>query len=264
MKLTDQQLRFYDTFGLLKFPGLFKDEIIAITGAFEDVWAATGRQHDYTQRSMIAPFADRNEYLSGLLDDPRIDGVVESILGDDYNYAGSDGNYYVGDTKWHSDHHPYAPYHSLKIAFYLHPVTRDTGCLRVIPGSCHWGDKFTEAVDEVVPVTAESRPEQNWGVDGSEVPAYPIESEPGDMLLFNHKTKHSSWGGGDRRRMFIYNFEQHFPDDLLPSLRGLLERRREGGEEAPYGDAMLHTADPGRRRHLEQHLQVWEELATGS
>ena len=260
MKLTEQQLRFYGTFGFLKFPGLFEDKIDDITRAFEEIWAASGREHDYKKRSMIAPFADRSDYLSGLLDDHRLDGVVSSILGDDYNYAGSDGNYYVGDTKWHSDHQVYSPYRSLKIAFYLDSVTHDTGCLRVIPGSFHWGDKYAAAVDEVVRNTRDSRPEEKWDVLGSEVPAYAIESEPGDMLLFNHKTKHSSWGGGDRRRMFTYNFEQHFHDELMSALRELLWRRRERGDEELYGEAMLHTAGPERRRHLDQRLQVWEEL----
>ena len=264
MKLTDHQLRYYDTFGFLKFPSLFRDDIDQVTEAFEDIWTGSGRTHDFQERSTIFPFADRSGYLSGLLDDPRIDGVVSSLLSDDYNYAGSDGNYYVGDTKWHSDHRPHSPYHSLKIAFYLDAVTSDTGCLRVIPGSCHWGDKYAGALDEAVPVTAESRPDENWGVPGTEVPAYAIESEPGDMLLFNHKTKHSSWGGGDRRRMFTYNFEQHFSEDLMSSLRELLATRRERGEDAPYGEAMLRTAGTDRRRHLEQRLQVWEEPVAGS
>ena len=37
MGLTEQQLRFYRTFGFLKFPGLFAAEIGAITDAFEEV-----------------------------------------------------------------------------------------------------------------------------------------------------------------------------------------------------------------------------------
>ena len=261
LRLTDEQSRFYDTFGFLKFPGLFKDDVDDITAAFERVWKEGGREHDFKERSMIVPFADRSEYLSGLLDDPRIDGVVTSILGDNYGYGTSDGNYYVGDTKWHSDHLPHDPYHSLKVAFYLDPVRSDTGCLRVIPGSCLWGDKFTAAVNEVVPVTTGSRPEL-WGVHGSEVPAYAIESEPGDMLLFNHKLKHSSWGGGDRRRMFTYNFEQYFPDNLIGSLRKLVVPYHERGDDAPYGEALMRTAGPERMRHLEQRLQIWEGLST--
>ena len=265
LRLTKEQSRFYDTFGFIKFPGLFRDDVDDITNAFEEVFQTvfreTGREHDFQQRSSIAPFSDLSEYLSGLLDDPRMDGIVSSILGDDYGYSGSDGNYYVGDTKWHSDHLPTDPYHSLKVAFYLDPVRADSGCLRVIPGSCYWGDKFTNAVNEVVPVSTASRPEL-WGLHGSEVPGYAIESDPGDVLLFNHKLKHSSWGGGDLRRMFTYNFEQHFPDDLMGSLRGMLVSHRETGNSAPYGEALMRTAGPERMKHLRQRLQIWEELAT--
>ena len=214
MKLTDHQLRFYETFGFLAFPGLFEDDIEDITDAFEQIWSESGQTHDFEKRSSIIPFADRSEYLSRLLEDPRIDGVVSSLLGDDYNYAGSDGNYYVGDTYWHSDHLTDSPFHSIKIAFYLDPVTRDSGCLRVFPGSCNDGDRFTEALNPVIEGPREGRSEKLWGVHASELPGYPIESNPGDMVLFNHKTKHSSFGGGDRRRMFTYTFEQHFQDEI--------------------------------------------------
>lgn len=257
MRLSEQQLRFYRTFGFLKFPGLFRDDIGWITDAFEEIWAASGRTHDRLKRSMLIPFVDQHERLSALLDDPRIDGVVASILGDDYNYETSDGNYYVGDTKWHSDKEPDDPHESLKIAFYLDPVTRDTGCLRVIPGSVHSGDAFLAALHEAVPFTTSSRPDDFWGVAGADVPAYPIESQPGDMLLFNHRIKHSSWGGGDRRRMFTLNLEARYDDADLPALREKIASDA-GGREASmtraYGEAMIRTAGPERMRHLEQRL----------
>ena len=75
------------------------------------------------------------------------------------------------------------------------------------------------------------------------------------MLLFNNKLKHSSWGGGDRRRMFTYNFEQYFPDNLIGSLRKLVVPYHERGDDAPYGEALMRTAGPERMRHLEQRLQ---------
>ena len=72
------------------------------------------------------------------------------MLGPGYTFEASDSNLYVGDTGWHGDYGWYpsmlqeggpdpkfvkSRYHpGLKLAFYLDPVTRDTGCLRVIPG----------------------------------------------------------------------------------------------------------------------------------
>jgi hypothetical protein len=104
MKLSKQQLAHFETFGFLYFPGILADEIDEITLRFENVWAVHGgghhgRKHDKEQRSALPPFIDQDKYLSAMLDDPRIDGIVSSILGDDHNYTASDGNFYVGDTE---------------------------------------------------------------------------------------------------------------------------------------------------------------------
>ena len=129
MTLSEQQLTFFKTFRYLVFPGLFADEADAISDEFERVWAEHGgghhgRPHDNTRRSALLPFIDQSEYLSALLDDPRIDDVASLLLGDDYNYEDSDGNYYVGDTNWHSDGYARSKYRYIKFAFYLDPVAR--------------------------------------------------------------------------------------------------------------------------------------------
>ena len=96
MNLTDHQLAFFDTFGFLAFPGLFADDIDKITGAFEKIWANHGgghfgREHDGKQRSALIQFIDQDEYLSALIDDPRIHDVCASLLGDDFNYSAATG-----------------------------------------------------------------------------------------------------------------------------------------------------------------------------
>ncbi len=265
MGLTEQQLQIYRTFGFLKLPGAIADDIDDITAAFEEVWAASGRTHDRMKRSMLIPFIDQHERLSALLDDTRISEVVAAILGEDFNYETSVGNYYVGDTKWHSDKEPLDPHESLKVAFYLDPVTASTGALRVIPGSVHPGDTFLSMLHEAVPFTTASRPDEFWGVSGAEVPGFAIESTPGDMLLFNHRIKHSSWGGGDRRRMFTLNCEARYADEDLPVLRAKMAgaaAARETTTNRAYGEAMLQTAGPERMRHLEQRLAN-EDAARG-
>ena len=122
-------MTFFETFGYLVFPGLFADEADTISDEFERVWAEHGgghhgRPHDNTRRSALLPFIDQSEYLSALLDDPRIDDAASLLLGDDYNYEDSDGNYYVGDTNWHSDGYARSKYRYIKFAFYLDPVAR--------------------------------------------------------------------------------------------------------------------------------------------
>ncbi len=148
-RLTDAQIAFFETFGYLGFPGLMADRIDEIISEFEAVWTDrggghNGKPHDGKARSCIVPFIDqRDKARRSLIDDPRILGIANALLGEDFNYMGSDGNYYVGDTAWHSDGwHPEIRH--IKIAFYLDPLTRDTGCLRVIPGSHLIGDQFAD------------------------------------------------------------------------------------------------------------------------
>ena len=259
MKLTQQQLNTFDAFGYLGFPGLFANEIEAITASFEQVWAENGgghfgKAHDRKRRSALIQFIDQNEHLSTLIDDARIDGIASSILGDDYNYAGSDGNYYVGDTGWHSDGYRKKRSVSFKMALYLDPVTADSGCLRVIPGSHHFDDKFANSVHQVFENSRNNRTEELWGIGGSDVPAVALESQPGDLVMFNHCLKHSSWGGGTRRRMFTLNFEERFAEENLDELREAMASETRFWIERNYHDVIVRTASPQRMVHLEQRM----------
>lgn len=259
MRLSEQQLTYFDTFGFLGFPGLFADDIDAVTAGFEQIWAEhggghDGRPHDHQKRSALLPFIDQNEYLSALLDDQRILGIAGSLLGDDFNYTASDGNYYVGDTGWHSDRYVDRKYMSIKVAFYLDPVTEDTGCLRVIPGSHKSGDRFAEMLHEAAPGSKINRIEEAWGISGAEVPALALETQPGDLLLFNHSTKHASFGGGTRRRMFTINFQKRHAKEDLEDLRNEIAGLARFWHEKAYGETMLRTAGPDRMVHLEQRL----------
>ena len=252
-KLTDQQMNFFQAFGYLSFPGLMADRIDEIDSAFEAVWGErggghNGKPHNGQARSCIVPFIDQSEVLSSLLDDPRILGIATALLGDDFNYMGSDGNFYVGDTGWHSDggHRPEDPMH-IKIAFYLDRLTRDTGCLRVIPGSHLFGDGYADAISEQI-----RESQERWNIHGRDVPAFAFETEPGDVALFNHNTKHAAFGGGTHRRMFTMNLCQRYPEDRLEDLRKYISNSARFWIDRKYGEKMVRTADPQRMRHLEQ------------
>lgn len=249
--LTEQQQAFFSTFGFLAFPGLLKDRAQAISDAFEEIWEVrggghNGQKHDGKQRSCVVPFIDQHAYLCSLLDDPRINGIATTLLGDDYNYMGSDGNYYAGDTGWHSDGwHPEILH--IKIAFYLDTLTKDTGCLRVIPGSHRIEDSYARDLQSQV-----GKSEALWGVHGRDVPAIPLEIQPGDIVLFNHNTKHAAFGGGGWRRMFTINLCQRYPDHQLQELRDYISGGSRFWIERAFSDIMVSTANDERKRHLEQ------------
>ena len=252
--MTEQQINFFSTFGYLSFPGLMADRIEDIESAFEQVWQEhggghNGKQHEGKARSCIVPFIDQSEYLCSLLDDPRILDIATTLLGDDFNYMGSDGNYYVGDTGWHSDgtHKAEDPMH-IKIAFYLDSLTGSTGALRVIPGSHYlFTDRYADRLQQGIRQSQEC-----WAIHEQNVPGIIIETNPGDLVLFNHNTKHASFGGGNRRRMFTVNICQRYPADRLEALREYIGKSARFWIQRKYSERMVETATPERWKHLEQ------------
>ena len=251
MQLTAQQKRFFEEFGFLQFPGLLADRIEQITTDFHAVFTArggghNGTQHDGSARSCIVPFIDQSEGLSSLVDDSRLVGIASDILGEDWNYMGSDGNFYVGDTGWHSDGwHPKGKY--IKIALYLDKVTHDTGALRVVPGS-HQIDQYGQRLFAGVTNSANA-----LGIEGRDVPSYALESTPGDVVVFNHNLLHSAWGGSSQRRMFTLNLCDHADDDeKIEELENFINGAARFWIEEYYGPAMQSTATPQRRKHMEQ------------
>ena len=249
-----------DTFGFLLFPGLLKHKIDRIDEEFEAVFAKHGGghggdPHDEKSRSCIVPFIDQSEYLSALIDDPNIEGIFASLLGEDFAYLGSDGNFYVGDTRWHSDGDwsgkmrgkPPRPFY--KLAIYLDPLERNTGALRIIPGSHRYGDRFAESLQETLKDSQET-----LSASGADIPAFALETAPGDVAVFNQLLKHSAWGGNTRRRMFTINCTCRYTDAEIPYLHNEIRGFARFWVKSIYGDAMLRTAGPGRMTHLQQAL----------
>ena len=250
--LTVQQMSFFETFGYLYLPGLLVDCVDTIIDEFETIWAAHGgghhgHEHDGERRSCIFPFPDKSEFLSSLLDDPRIHDIAAGICGDDFNYTSGDGNFYAGDTHWHSDGYGADRILSIKIAFYLDPLTRNNGALRVIPGSHRAGDAFADALEREIRESGKV-----WGVAGQDVPALILETMPGDIVVFNHNLKHAAFGGSDRRRMYTMNFSRRYPENRLEELRTILGREARFWIDRIHGEAMIATAGPERMVHLEQ------------
>jgi hypothetical protein len=72
------------------------------------------------------------------------------------------------------------------------------------------------------------------------------------VVIFNHNLKHASFGGSTSRRMFTINCAQRFPPEKLEELRGYIAGHARFWLQRHYGPAMLATATPARKVHLEQ------------
>jgi len=254
-QLDSHQLDFVDTFGYLSFPGLLCDKIDEIKQAFDRLLKRNGGdEHDGLERLFMAPFINHDRYLCTLLDDPRLHGIATGLLGEQYQYWNSDGNYYVGDTRWHSDTVWPEPIRFYKMAIYLDPMTKDTGALRVIPGSHRFGEGYAETVHAHL-----TGKQTCWGgIHGRDLPAVAIETEPGDLVVFNHSTKHSAWGGGTKRRMFTIVYTGHHTKGRsrtafrkIIQQHGYTTREVFGKKNGP----LLNTATPERLIHLQNLIK---------
>jgi hypothetical protein len=213
--LNAQQIAYFETFGFLKLPGLFRDEIDEITTGFEDVFAAEGhfRMETYVplhgdQRRLIIPaFVTKNPTLSRLLDDERVTGIVRSLLGDGYEYAESDGNLFDCESTWHSDIYGASlDVHHVKLSFYLDKLRADSGAIRVMPGTNFFSESFARNVRRRI--ADPTRIASEFGVDDRELPSVVLETDPGDVVVWDFRTIHASFYGGQRRRLFSINFRE--------------------------------------------------------
>jgi ectoine hydroxylase-related dioxygenase (phytanoyl-CoA dioxygenase family) len=191
--LTPEQIAHFETFGFLLLRQTFStQEMEKITRDAEKLW------EEYRQREVVGEhdihmnfFAETSPVLTALVDDDRIFKPVEQLLGPNFIWVGSEGNitkrashrWYSDRKCWRKEEQEEVTYRRLKIMFYLDPVTKDTGCLRVIPGS------------HQMPF------HQELGAQEAD-----HQSEPGDVVLFNHSLFHSVYGGWDGRRILAFKF----------------------------------------------------------
>jgi len=221
--LTVQQRAFYEAFGFLRLEGLFKDDARQLSTGFDAVFAAhdpsmvitsaddvlqrTERAAGRSFRNIIAPdFVDRSPLLRGVPRDPRVTAVVESLLGERYEYRASDGHLFHCDTSWHFDAYgtPLDRY-TVKLSFYLDPLRADSGAIRVIPGTHDHGSWFSRTLQESLYRSPDGIREL-YGVDADAIPAWTVENEPGDVIVWSFRTIHASFHGREGRRSFALTF----------------------------------------------------------
>jgi phytanoyl-CoA dioxygenase PhyH len=217
--LTRQQVKYFQTFGFLKLPGLFADDIDDITAAFEEVFARLPVEgypsmetyvelHGEQRRLIIPQFVTKHPTLNQLRDDPRVTGILTSLLGPDHEYAESDGNLFDCESFWHSDTYG-APMliHHVKLSFYLDPLTAGSGAIRVIPGTQHFKESFATALRNSF--RDPTQIEDHFGVAARDIPSVALETQPGDLVVWDFRTIHASYHGGTRRRLFSINYREH-------------------------------------------------------
>lgn len=207
--LTAEHKAHFDAFGYVVLRQLLTPEEVEVMKResleiFEETRG--GAAFDGVKRQPVQPFFERRPFLSSLVDDDRIYNIGEVLLGPDFFLIGTEGNLHVGDTEWHgndlSDPTTEAVIHA-KIAFYLDSVTKDTGCLRIIPGSHRrpFADRLQAMKEQNADPSA-----MPYGVTGADTPAAALESQPGDVVVFTENAFHAAFGGASGRHQHAINY----------------------------------------------------------
>ena len=266
--ISDQEVEHFDTFGFLVRRGCYPPgEMETISRCFDELLSEDrdGQPFDAARgRQSVFAFVERRPQLRAIAEDDRIYRPIEQILGSDFVWIGSAANAYVGDTYWHPDNND-PEYRRIKVVFYLDPVRADTGCLRVIPGSHR------------PPLYDELRPHKNKGKDAAEhrafgvlpheIPFFPLESDPGDVVFFDQCTWHAAFGGSEGRRMFTLNFGQQATSPRhMEVLRKLYEGNRNNiaklqrtPSARAHDQEFLHSGSPRVQRMVRTLVEQWFE-----
>ena len=262
--ITAEQLAYFETFGYLVLRQAFsKEEMNAISEEFDRMLyeERQGEPFPGKTRQSLYGIAEKSALLTGLVvEDDRIYETVECLFGPGFLWLCSEGNLYVGDTAWHPDG-TNLDYTSMKVSLYLEPLSKDTGCLRVIPGSHR--APFHEDLKPGQQSTGTAKFEK-FGMEGAKIPACALESQPGDVLFMDCNLWHAAFGGDAGRRHLAVNFVPEPKSEenvakMRSNYEGDLERITRLQYSQPgrlFSDAFLHSDRPRIRRLASK----WVEL----
>lgn len=188
--LSQAQLSHFNTFGYLVLKELFsKEEMHTIRQEFDFMLEEQYGQdaYDGTKRHWTMMLDEDTPFFASLLEDRRFLNIARQLYGDDVLGIGTDANRYTGNTGWHRDTSTVDQY-GVKFAFYLQPVDAQSGALRVIPGMHRLPN------DEAFAAGVRS-------VSLEEVPCTALPATPGDVVAFDLRLWHASFGGSQDRQM---------------------------------------------------------------
>ena len=248
MQLTQQQVAFFEVFGYLVLPRLFSDsEIVEMSEDFDKTALKDrgGVDFDADRRQDIS-LTETKGWHNIEVRDQLFSPLTQLFGSNDFVSIGKPGGgLYVGDTDWHPDCAFVGTQKRIKGAIYLDTVTKDTGCLRIVPGShknplhdqlqpLRMG-RIKKSLDDgslmsnIALAGEKGRLElEQWqeysginmeegttiyGVDSLDIPAANMESKPGDVVFFDQHCFHAAFGGKDGRRMVAMSWASN-PTEL--------------------------------------------------
>lgn len=242
--LSDVQQHQFETLGFLLLKNLIPpEEMLAYIDAFDETMTAANGGVTWSnapRRQQVVPFYRHNPAVyHRLLDHNRIHKVVEDLLGKDFVFTVSEGIHHFGGTHWHHDSLAPEGHTHLKVVLFLNQVRADTGCLCVLPGSqfMPYRERMQKYGESILPL-------------GKDVPgAYPIESDPGDAVVFNVKCYHAAFSNMPRKGIYINYIQKPRTTEQEEYIKWLYHHDASHGWTY-YTRELFEDAPPTRMRML--------------
>ena len=251
--ITAEQKAYFHTFGFIHLAQQFSaEEMKAVTDEADRLWEEhrEGRPPDVNQN--IQEMVEKGPVMTRLVEDDWIWGTVEALLGPGFLWNGSEGNLSLKDhnTVWHTDRpsEPHARTYSFHL--YLDPLKADGGCLRVIPGSHR-----PPLHDDLLPINEKAADSTMtvYGLSRTDMPGYAIESDPGDIVIFDQKIYHAVYGHRVGRRFIKYRFVAWPETD--EQIASLMRYNNRGRIYRP-NDAFVNSDHPRIRAMVDPLLEL--------
>ncbi|MEU7575464.1 phytanoyl-CoA dioxygenase family protein [Micromonospora sp. NPDC049240] len=189
--------RHLEVFGFGRVPAVVDGRALDKLAAACDWMIGPASSVHATERVTEFDVLERMPELAAIAHGDVVRDIRDAFFGRASHIVASDANLLVGDSYWHSDGSYQTPF--LRFVLYLEPVTAKDGALRAFPGSHRpdngWAGEPTRNI---------MRHDADLGRSGAHLPAAVIDSQPGDLIVFDTNVLHSAWNGG-RRRQLAFN-----------------------------------------------------------
>ena len=254
--LSTEQVAHFHTFGFLVLRQAFaRDEVEELSREADAACVEKlDRGVDGSAYLWAPEFVEERPALMKVLEDDRIYLSMKDLLGDELIWIGSEVMWGIdpklADHTWHFDGHKTArhlDYPRTKVMLYLDPQRKDTGALRVIPGSHR--DPFHRSLLPLQDAHHGGDP-LCFGVEGAQVPACAVETVPGDIVFFNQWLYHAVYGKAGKRRVIVFKF------GLKPKTEAHLAMLRDGAPDVFKPHPSLLKSGSPRIRHLIEGMEA--------
>jgi hypothetical protein len=257
--LTRGQLDHFDTFGFVAIRAAFDSQATVqlqntAQAAYRDLLGREPRPDDVVWE---ADQVEERDDLRWLLEDDHIFETVAQLLGERFIWFGSELMRGVARNgpvhHWHTDADK-LPLRRLKVMIYLDPLRRESGALRLIPGSHRF--PLHDALMPFHEAHLTDKP-RFFGMEGQDIPCFPVETDPGDVVFLNPWLFHSVYGDSGIRRNVVLKYSER------PSTVDTLTELRESPRRffVPH-DGLVASHGPRIRRMVSDLLELGRNAAS--